>query len=203
MLIPVLSRASAHGCSQLKHQKLRVGGYTKEVLEWSNYLRHAWSLCRNAERRRRLTRVRVQREAEQPHSCLRRSASRCCFLRESSSSRQCHYTCILVNLQVYLTQSEEVCWTTSHLLFSDIMQPHWEPDLRRRCSWSGCSVASESEPSDTRVSPTLHVLLLKRCSGVARVEQLPGHLVGGYRRTDSRKFRTQPQSTVLLAYTCL
>ena len=65
VLIPVLSRASAHGCSQLKHQKLRVGGYTKEVLEWSNYLRHAWSWCRNAEMRRRLTRVRVQREAEQ------------------------------------------------------------------------------------------------------------------------------------------
>ena len=41
----VLSRASAHRHSQLKHQKLRVGGYTKEVLEWSNYLRanaHPW-----------------------------------------------------------------------------------------------------------------------------------------------------------------
>ena len=32
-----LSWASAHGCSQLKHQKLRVGGYTKEVLEWFDY----------------------------------------------------------------------------------------------------------------------------------------------------------------------
>ena len=28
-----MSRASAHGYSQLKHQKLKVGGYTKEVLE--------------------------------------------------------------------------------------------------------------------------------------------------------------------------
>ena len=35
----VLSQASAHGRSQLKHQKLRVGGYTKEMLECSNYLR--------------------------------------------------------------------------------------------------------------------------------------------------------------------
>ena len=34
----VLSWASTHGCMQLKHQKLRVGGYTKEVFEWSNYL---------------------------------------------------------------------------------------------------------------------------------------------------------------------
>ena len=31
--ITVVSQASAHGCSQLKHQKLRVGGYTEEVLE--------------------------------------------------------------------------------------------------------------------------------------------------------------------------
>ena len=66
--------------------------------------------------------------------------------------------------QIYLTQSEEVCWTTSHLLFSDILQPQFEPDLRWRCSSIGCSVASEPEPSDTRVSPTLHVLLLKRCT---------------------------------------
>ena len=66
--------------------------------------------------------------------------------------------------QIYLTQSEEVCWATSHLLFSDIVQPQFEPDLRWRCSSIGCSVASEPEPSDTRVSPTLHVLLLKRCT---------------------------------------
>ena len=66
--------------------------------------------------------------------------------------------------QIYLTQSEDVCWTTSHLLFSDILQPQCEPDLRWRCSWISCSVASEPEPSDTRVSPTLHVLLLKRCT---------------------------------------
>ena len=32
----VLSRASAHGRSQLKHQKLGVGVYTEEVLEWFN-----------------------------------------------------------------------------------------------------------------------------------------------------------------------
>ena len=37
--ITVLSRASAHGHSQLKHQKLRVGGYTQVVLEWFNYPR--------------------------------------------------------------------------------------------------------------------------------------------------------------------
>ena len=33
----VLSRASAHGCLQLKHQKLRAGGCTEEALEWFNY----------------------------------------------------------------------------------------------------------------------------------------------------------------------
>ena len=66
--------------------------------------------------------------------------------------------------QIYLTQNEEVCWTTSHLLFSDILQPQCEPDLRWRCSWIGCSVASEPQPSDTKVSPTLHVLLLKKCT---------------------------------------
>ena len=38
-LLLVLSRASAHGLSQLKHQKLRVGGYTQVVLEWFNYPR--------------------------------------------------------------------------------------------------------------------------------------------------------------------
>ena len=27
----------SHGCSQLKCQKLRVGGYTEKVLEWFNY----------------------------------------------------------------------------------------------------------------------------------------------------------------------
>ena len=66
--------------------------------------------------------------------------------------------------QIYLPQSEEVCWTTSHLLFSDILQPQSEPDLRWRCLWIGFSFASEPEPSDTKVSPTLHVLLLKRCT---------------------------------------
>ena len=33
----VLSRASAHGRSRLKHQKWGVGGYTEEVLGWFNY----------------------------------------------------------------------------------------------------------------------------------------------------------------------
>ena len=33
----VLSQASAHGHSQLKHQKLGLGGYMEEVLEWFNY----------------------------------------------------------------------------------------------------------------------------------------------------------------------
>ena len=33
----VLSRASTHGCSQLKLQNLGVGGYTEKVLKWSNY----------------------------------------------------------------------------------------------------------------------------------------------------------------------
>ena len=37
--ITVVSRASAHGRSQLKHQKLGVGGYMEEVLEYSNYPR--------------------------------------------------------------------------------------------------------------------------------------------------------------------
>ena len=33
----ILSQASAHGRSQLKRQKLRVGGCTEEVLKWFNY----------------------------------------------------------------------------------------------------------------------------------------------------------------------
>ena len=37
--ITVLSRASPHGCSQLKRQKLRAGGCTEEVLKWFNYSR--------------------------------------------------------------------------------------------------------------------------------------------------------------------
>ena len=54
--------------------KLRVGGYTKEVLEWSNYLRHVWSWGRNAERRRRLTSLWVQQEAERRrHNLIRAS----------------------------------------------------------------------------------------------------------------------------------
>ena len=35
----VLSQASTHGCSQLKHQNLMVGGYTEKVLKWFNYPR--------------------------------------------------------------------------------------------------------------------------------------------------------------------
>ena len=34
----VLSRVSTHGCSQLKHQNLRVGGYTEKVLKQINYI---------------------------------------------------------------------------------------------------------------------------------------------------------------------
>ena len=33
----ILSQASVHGHSQLKHQKLGVGSYTEDVLEWFNY----------------------------------------------------------------------------------------------------------------------------------------------------------------------
>ena len=33
----VLSRASAHGRSQLNHQILRLGGYTENSLKWFNY----------------------------------------------------------------------------------------------------------------------------------------------------------------------
>ena len=33
----ILSRASAHGHSQLKRQNLRVAGYTENVLKWFNY----------------------------------------------------------------------------------------------------------------------------------------------------------------------
>ena len=35
----ISSQASAHGCSQLKHQNLRVGSYTEKVLKWFNYPR--------------------------------------------------------------------------------------------------------------------------------------------------------------------
>ena len=70
--------------------------------------------------------------------------------------------------QRYLTQSEEFCWTTFHLLFSDILQPQCQPDLRQRCMWIGCSFASKPEPSDTKVSPALHVLLLNSCTLVLR-----------------------------------
>ena len=34
----VLSWASTHGHSQLKHQNLRVGGCTEEMLKWLNYI---------------------------------------------------------------------------------------------------------------------------------------------------------------------
>ena len=37
--ITILSRASTHGRSQLKRQKLRVGGYTENELKWFNYPR--------------------------------------------------------------------------------------------------------------------------------------------------------------------
>ena len=33
----ILSRASAHGCSQLKRQTLRVGSYMENLLKWLNY----------------------------------------------------------------------------------------------------------------------------------------------------------------------
>ena len=36
--ITVLSRASAHGRSHLKHQILGGGGYTEKVLKWFDYL---------------------------------------------------------------------------------------------------------------------------------------------------------------------
>ena len=48
-------------------------------------------------------------------------------------------------------------------LFFDILQPLEQPDLRWRCSWISCSIASEPEPSRARVSPALHVLLVVHC----------------------------------------
>ena len=35
---PVLPWASAYGCSQLKRQKLMMGGYTEKVFKWFNYM---------------------------------------------------------------------------------------------------------------------------------------------------------------------
>ena len=61
---------------------------------------------------------------------------------------------------VCLTQSEDVCWTTCHLSFSDILQPQWQPD-QRRSQCGGWSFASESKPSGARVSPVIHILLLQ------------------------------------------
>ena len=50
-------------------------------------------------------------------------------------------------------------------LFSDILQPLVQPDLRRRCYHSSCSFASEPEPSGAEVSPAIHVLIfLKKCT---------------------------------------
>ena len=37
LVFNVLSQASAHGCSQLKRQNLRVGGYTEKVVKRFNY----------------------------------------------------------------------------------------------------------------------------------------------------------------------
>ena len=37
--LTILSRASAHKRSQLKRQKLGVGGYTEKVRKWFNYHR--------------------------------------------------------------------------------------------------------------------------------------------------------------------
>ena len=59
---------------------------------------------------------------------------------------------------LYLTQSEEVCWATSHLLFSDILQPQWQPLHKHRSPWIGRSFASEPDPSGARVSPLIYVL---------------------------------------------
>ena len=43
--VTVLSRASAHGCSQLKRQHLRVGGYTGNVLNYPHARAHpGWEL---------------------------------------------------------------------------------------------------------------------------------------------------------------
>ena len=80
--------------------------------------------------------------------------------------------------QIYFTQSEEVCWTTSHLLFSDILQPHWQPDLGRRCSWIGYSIASEPEPSDTEVSPAIHGWLFRLCAMSVALFQAHSMLIG-------------------------
>ena len=66
--------------------------------------------------------------------------------------------------QVYLAQSEKVCWTTSHLLFCDILQPREKPDFRYwgRCTWWGFT--NEPEPSETKVSPAIFVVLLMQCA---------------------------------------
>ena len=41
---------------------------------------------------------------------------------------------------------------TSYLLFSDILQPQLQPDLRWRSLWICCSFASEPKPSGAKVS---------------------------------------------------
>ena len=59
---------------------------------------------------------------------------------------------------IYLTQSKGVCWTTSHLLFSNILQPQWEPDHNWRSPCTGKSFAGKPEPSEARVGQVNHVL---------------------------------------------
>ena len=55
----------------------------------------------------------------------------------------------------------EISWTTFLCLFSDILQPWVQPDLRQRSSCSSWSFASEPEPSGAKVSPAI---LFKRCT---------------------------------------
>ena len=53
-----------------------------------------------------------------------------------------------------------------HFLFllSDLLQPQWEQDYGQRCSCNCHSFTSEPEPSEAKVSPAIHVLLLKSCT---------------------------------------
>ena len=70
----VLSWASAHGCSQLNQQKLEVGGYTEEVLEWFD--------CPHANAHLRCE-VSCQGVLNQPASWLRP-----CFIKSSPMVEQ-------------------------------------------------------------------------------------------------------------------
>ena len=167
----VLSRASAHGCSQLKCQKLKEGGYTEKVLKWFNY---PWT---RAHPRCKVSCQGVQTESTSivTSSVLwgQPDNGESCIVLQSGPTRSLvakfsHRSVIACSTRILCCRSQE----RGHGRMPDIVVPKAHPNNRRY-------VSSADLPLDSLCKNLVWWAVTRRTSKITKLSKLGGGCLSG------------------------